>query len=210
MFLVSALVGYVLGSLPVALIIGKLFRGVDVRDSGSGKTGATNVLRTLGWKFAIPIIVWDIGKGILAVLISRALTDSNLSDALAASGALIGHVWPITSGFRGGRGVMTGLGTVYVISPITAIPGTIFTLTIIATTRYVSLGSILGSVSQIVGASIAWWMGKLPAEYAIFVIAASTFIILIHRDNIERLIQGKERKIGEKALPLKTPAGKST
>ncbi|MSQ32777.1 MAG: glycerol-3-phosphate 1-O-acyltransferase [Dehalococcoidia bacterium] len=209
MLLVSALIGYILGSLPVALTIGKLFRGVDVRDSGSGKTGATNVLRTLGWKFAIPIIIWDIGKGILAVLISRALTDSNLSDTLAASGALIGHVWPITSGFRGGRGVMTGLGTVYVISPITAIPGTIFTLTIIATTRYVSLGSILGSASQIVGAFMAWWMGKLPAEYAIFVIAASTFIILIHRDNIERLIQGRERKIGEKALPVKTQGGKS-
>lgn len=209
MFLVSALIGYLLGSLPVALTIGKLFRGVDVRDSGSRKTGATNVLRTLGWKFAIPIIVWDIGKGILAVLISRAITDSNLSDALAAGGALVGHVWPIASGFRGGRGVMTGLGTLYVLSPITSVPGTIFTLSVIAATRYVSLASILGSVSQIIGVSIAWRLDKLPAEYAIFVIAGSSLIILLHRDNIERLLNGTERKIGEKAMPVKSPAGKS-
>lgn len=209
MFLVCALIGYILGSLPVSLTVGKLLRGVDVRDSGSGKTGATNVLRTLGWKFAIPIIGWDIGKGILAVLISRALTDSNAADALAAAGVLIGHVWPITSGFRGGRGVMTGLGTLYVLSPITSVPGTVFTLSVIAVTRYVSLASILGSVSQIVGACIAWQMGKLPMEYAIFVIAGSSLIIWLHRDNIERLRNGTERKIGQKATPVKTPVGKA-
>lgn len=209
MLVVAALIGYILGSLPVTLTIGKFFRGIDVRDSGSGKTGATNVLRTLGWKFAIPIIIWDIGKGILAVSISRALTDSNAADALAAGGALIGHVWPITSGFRGGRGVMTGLGTIYMLSPITSIPGTFFTLSVIAVSRYVSLGSVLGSVSQIAGAAIAWRMDKLPAEYALYVIGGSALIIWVHRDNIERLIKGTERKIGEKTSPVKTPVGKS-
>lgn len=210
MLFVAALIGYMLGSLPVTLTIGKLFRGIDVRDSGSGKTGATNVLRTLGWKFAIPITIWDIGKGILAVLISRALTDSNAADALAAGAALIGHVWPITSGFRGGRGVMTGLGTIFLLSPITSIPGVLFTLGVIAISRYVSLGSILGSASQIVGVIIAWRMDKLPGEYALYIIGGSALIIWVHRDNIERLLKGTERKIGEKATPVKIPAGKTT
>lgn len=209
MIFVSALIGYILGALPVALTIGRVFRGIDVRNSGSGKTGATNVLRTLGWKFAVPITIWDIGKGILAVLISRALTDSYASDALAAGAALIGHVWPVTSGFRGGRGVMTGLGTIFLLSPVTSIPGAVFTLGVIASSRYVSLGSILGSVSQIVGAAVAWRMDKLPAEYALYVMGGSAMIIWAHRDNIQRLMSGSERKIGEKATQVKTLAGKA-
>lgn len=209
MFVVVVLIGYILGSLPVTLTIGKVFKGIDVRDSGSGKTGATNVLRTLGWKFAVPITIWDISKGILAVLISRALTDSNAADALTAGAVLLGHVWPITSGFRGGRGVMTGLGTIFILSPITSIPGMIFTLSVIAASRYVSLGSVLGSAAQIIGVTIAWQMDKLPLEYALYVMGGSVLIIWVHRDNIQRLLNGTERKIGEKATPVKTPVGKS-
>lgn len=206
-FVAAAVIGYLLGSTPSGVVVGKLFGNVDPRAHGSGKTGATNVLRTLGPIPAALVVIMDVGKGALAVLIARfvitptgagATADMRASaEAIAAFCAILGHNYSIFIHFTGGRGVATGGGGILAINPLTLAPSVIAMVVPIAVTKYVSLGSMLGGVTAAVTDTLLALTGHDEWPHAVFMIVGATFIIISHRDNIQRLATGTERKIGQ-------------
>ena len=211
-YIVMITVGYLLGALPFGLMLGKLFGGVDVREYGSGKTGMTNVLRTAGVPAALLSLTLDMGKAVLAVLLARIFFDSPGVEAAAAVAALVGHNWPVFVGFRGGRGTAPGWGALIILSPLAGLVATLIGLSAVAISRYVSLGSILGTLSGIItlialavlsavieGASDAFWFAY--AEYIWFAVIGAALVIGLHKDNIQRLISGTERKLGQSVIP---------
>ena len=196
------LVGYLLGAIPSGLIAGKLFRGVDLREYGSGKTGATNALRTLGVVPAVLVVLVDFTKGITAVLIARALTGSPEAESLTGLAAAVGHNWPVYAGFRGGRGVLVSYGIFWLI----CWPGGAISLAtgvaLIAVSRYVSLGVLVGtSFAAILSVFFVRFSGYSP-WILLYAGPAATLIVIRHLDNIERLRAGTERKLGQPAKPL--------
>lgn len=214
--LLAIIIGYLWGSLPSGYWMGKLLRGkdFDIRDYGSHKTGATNVLRTLGKGPAAIVFLFDISKGIgptLIALLVPALNVHGWGPALAGIAALIGHCYPVFIGFKGGRGVMTGGGGLLVISPLAFLFSGITAFSTIAIWRYVSLGSIVGSATAIVCGIIFFFIGWIPLPYLIFMVVAPGLVIILHYDNIQRLLSGKERKIGQKeTIPSNTAQNTST
>lgn len=195
------LIGYLLGAIPSGLIAGKLFRGVDLREYGSGKTGATNALRTLGVAPAVLVVLADFTKGIAAVLIARALTGSPAAESLTGLAAAVGHNWPVYAGFRGGRGVLVSYGIFWLI----CWPGGAVSLAIgvalIAVSRYVSLGVLIGtSFGALLSVLFVRFDGYSP-WILLYALPAATLIVLRHLDNIERLRAGTERKLGQPAKP---------
>ena len=195
----AAVVGYLLGAIPGGFLMGRLTRGIDVRSYGSGKTGATNALRTLGLWAALAVLLIDVGKGALAVSIARLLSDSAWAQAVAGMGVVVGHVWPVWLGFRGGRGVSAAYGSLLAMNPLVGLVLLPIAAAIVGATRYVSLMSIAtASVGGVLFLALAI-AGVLPFAYAAFAIAVAVLIILLHHDNIQRLLTGTERKIGQKA-----------
>jgi glycerol-3-phosphate acyltransferase PlsY len=196
----SLLLGYLVGALPTGVVVARLWGGVDLTTVGSKRTGATNVLRTLGPAAAAAVFVGDFAKGALAVLLASALTAGDLW-AMAGAGlaAVIGHAYSPFIGFKGGRGVATGLGALAVLSPAAAVLAVLAGAVAIALTRYVSLGSILGTLTAAV-VLIVWALsgGHHPA-YVLFGLSVSAFILFAHRDNIGRLLHGTERRLGQRA-----------
>jgi glycerol-3-phosphate acyltransferase PlsY len=188
------LFSYLLGSMPFGFIAARL-RGVDLRRQGSGSTGATNVLRTLGPAYAVPVLLLDVGKGALAAYLGlRYLELGALGALIAGAAAVAGHNWSAFLRFRGGKGVASSAGVVLVAFPwLLAVALGVFILTVVAT-RYVSLGSILG----------AWaaFLLSLTPEYTLVArIPVLVLVVLItyqHRANIKRLLSGTENKIGQK------------
>jgi glycerol-3-phosphate acyltransferase PlsY len=222
--LLTAIISYLWGSLPSGYWMGKLQRGkdFDIRDYGSHKIGATNVLRTLGVAPAIIVLIVDLSKGIGPTLLATfvPLLHANGWGVLVAGVlALLGHCYPIFIGFKGGRGVLTGGGALLVISPPGFLVSLIVTLSTIGISRYVSLGSILGGLTTIicgivfyfVGLSNPTFIGALSLPRMLFMIIAPALVIIFHHDNIGRLLTGKERKIGQKAAaPSSTDASSHT
>lgn len=208
-YLLMILVGYVIGSIPFGLIAGKLVAKIDIRDYGSGKMGMTNVLRTSGLTAAAIVLLLDMGKGVVAVLIARLLFDLPGVEAAAALAVLFGHNWPVFIGFRGGRGTASGWGGLLILSPFAGIVATIVGLSLVGVTRYVSLGSVtaaaLGSIVLIILAFIGPELGDIPMisdvppDYIWYGIIGGTLIVVRHKDNIKRLLNGTERKIGQRA-----------
>lgn len=207
----AAIIGYLWGSLPSGYWMGKLLRGkaFDIRDYGSHKTGATNVLRTLGAVPAAIVFVFDISKGIgpaLLAMLIPALHGAGWSPAIAGIAALLGHCFPVFIGFKGGRGVMTVAGALLVISPFSFAITAVVTIATIAIWRYVSLGSIIGSLTAIICGIVFFIVGLLnPAFFAkvslpalLFMVVGPGLVILFHHDNIRRLLSGTERKLGQK------------
>ena len=196
-YLILVPLAYLLGSVPFGLLAGRMVANVDVRDYGSGKIGMTNVLRTSGKTAAAVVLILDMGKGVLAVLVARQFFDSYGVEAAAALAVLFGHNWPIFIKFRGGRGTASGWGGLLILSPIAGIIATLIGLTLVALTRYVSLGSImaasLGSLALIFLAALGWE----PLAYSWYGMIGGTLIVIRHWDNIRRLIDGTERKIGQ-------------
>ena len=212
---VAAVAGYLLGSLPSGVLIGKIFGNVDPRTQGSGKTGATNILRTLGPGPAALVVIMDVGKGVVAVLLARFLffplpahstvneqTLQALAEALAGFGALLGHNFSIFIHFSGGRGVATGGGVLLAMSPLTIAVGIVALIIPVAITRYVSLGSITAAFSSALCMVILTITGHAFWPQALFAVAGSAFVILSHRDNIERILQGTERRLGSSTPSL--------
>ncbi len=191
-------VGYLLGATPVGLIVGKLTKGVDIRQYGSGKVGATNTLRTLGWGPSAAVLLLDMTKAVVSVELARAVGAPPLFQALAGLAAVVGHCWSAYIGFNGGRGVAASLGSSLVISPIAGLVGAAVFGLVTWRTRYVSLGSLSGGIvgSIVILAQVA--LGSLDPGYAALA-AAAVIIVVRHLDNIERLRAGTERKLGEKA-----------
>src|SRR5438876_7822050 len=158
------IIGYLWGSIPAGYWMGKLIRGkdFDIRDYGSHKIGATNVLRTLGKVPALIVFVFDLSKGVGPTLLATLVPFfyvSGWGPTLAALAALLGHCFPVFIGFKGGRGVLTGAGALLVISPLALLIATVVTIGTIAISRYVSLGSILGSLSSIICGIIFFFVG---------------------------------------------------
>ena len=211
-YLIFVPLGYVLGSIPFGLVAGKLFGGVDVREHGSGNTGMTNVMRTVNVPVAILVLVLDMAKAVSVVVLARVFTDSPGVETLAAIATIVGHNWSVFMGFSGGKGTATGWGGLLVLSPIAGLVAAVVGIGTIAATRYVSLGSLLASTVGAVVLAVLAFMGTEPLPYALYGAVGTTLIVVKHRDNIERLLNGEERKIGRKADTVeaqpKTPHGK--
>lgn len=195
-FLVATVVGYLLGSLPMGLIAGRLVRGIDIREYGSGKTGFTNALRTLGVRASLPVLVADVAKGALAVLVARLLSDDAYVQMAAGLGAVVGHDWPVFAGFRGGRGVSTFVGVLVGMNPLVVAGLVPIGVAIVVVTRYMSVMSIASAVLAAVVLIALGAADVLPVAYAVYASLAAAMIAVLHRENIRRLLAGEEPKIG--------------
>lgn len=198
----AALIGYVLGAIPFGLLIGRLTRGIDLREYGSHRTGATNALRTLGAPAAALVFVLDVTKGVAAVLIARLIFagDPLVDWAAAAAGftAIVGHNWSVFIGFTGGRGVATSAGALGAMSPLTIVIMVPIVFGIMWRTRYVSLGSVTGGLlAPLITGTLAL-VGLATAPAIVYALASGLLVIAAHADNIGRLRAGTERKIGQK------------
>jgi glycerol-3-phosphate acyltransferase PlsY len=206
LYLVLIVIGYLLGSIPTGQIVGALAGGVDLRRYGSGKTGATNVLRTLGWGAALAVAAGDLAKGSAAVLLARWLVrDPNaqpLAEVVAGFAAVIGHNWSIFIQLRGGRGVLVSHAVFILICWPAALITTVAGAIVLATSRIVSLASLTGAVVGVVALAIFVVLFHYPLPYLAYGIVAAALIWLRHIDNIQRLLAGTERKLGQKAQPL--------
>ena len=198
-YLILVPIAYLLGSVPFGLIAGKLAGNVDIREHGSGNIGMPNVQRTVGTPVAVVVLFLDMGKAVLAVVVARIFFDSPGVDAAAALAVVVGHNWPVFIRFKGGKGIASGWGGLFVLSPIAGLVATLVGLPLIAFTRYVSLASIssavLGSLALIILAAL----GHLPLAYIWFGAIGSVLVVARHRENIQRLLSGTERKLGQQA-----------
>ncbi|MBE0415823.1 MAG: glycerol-3-phosphate 1-O-acyltransferase PlsY [Dehalococcoidia bacterium] len=190
------ILGYLIGSIPFGVIIGRLTRGIDVRDYGSGSMGMTNVLRTVGAKAGVLVFVADMAKGAVAVAFAWLILGSGYGLVAGGAAAVIGHSWPIYIGFRGGRGITTGFGALLVMSwPVGLISFAIF-LAVVGLSRYVSLGSMLAALAVLVFMIPFVVLDVEPFAYLVYGIIVVPLIIFRHRGNIQRLLSGTEPKIG--------------
>ncbi len=191
MFALWFAVGFVCGSVPSGLWLVKAIHGIDIRQYGSKNIGSTNVFRTVGGKTAALVLLCDAGKGIIAAYLAQTLTGDMYVVLFAAIGALLGHNYSLFLGFKGGRGVATGLGLLIFLMP--KVSGVCFLvwLAIVLTTRYVSLGSCVGALC----APFLAWYFDYPLPVLIFAGIAAAFVIIRHKDNIKRLLNGTESKI---------------
>lgn len=206
------ILSYLVGSIPNSILISKLVRGIDIRNYGSGNAGGSNVFRVLGWKWGILTILLDALKGAIAViLVARfyldrfpfnnvtPFDDFTLVQIICGVAAVIGHVWTLFAGFKGGKGIATGLGVLIMIVTVDmALALGVFFL-VVGFSRYISLGSLAAAVSvplimiireNIFNVDIRGYHTILP-----FAILLALFVIYTHRSNIERLLQGNERKV---------------
>ncbi len=185
---------YLFGAIPSGYILFYLSEKKDIRDFGSQATGATNMLRLKGWKWAVPVLLFDALKGILPVLLALKLFEDLTFALVCAFLAVVGHCFPVYLKFRGGKGLATALGAYAVLAflPLLLILA-VFTL-IVGITRYVSLGSLLAIMSY----PLFVFLNKNEIEIVYLGIVLFILIAFMHRGNIARLIKGKERKLGEK------------
>ena len=205
-YLVFVPLGYLLGAIPFGFIAGKLFGGVDVRDHGSGSIGMTNVMRTVSPPVAILVLALDMGKAIGAVILARIIADAPLVETLTGVAVIAGHSWSVFIGFSGGKGTATGWGALFALSPIAGIVASVIGVGLIALTRYVSLGSIVAAtLGAITLAVIALVNDSVPLEYALYGAVGAAIILFKHRDNIQRLLRGDERKLGQKVDTVPGP-----
>jgi glycerol-3-phosphate acyltransferase PlsY len=193
----AVVVGYLLGSIPFGLLVTRFAGGVDVRDYGSGKTGFTNSLRVLGLKRALPVFIGDFLKGVVAALLPLAWSDDPWAQAAGGLAAVIGHVWPVFAGFRGGRGVLTGLGVLTALSPMAVIIVAPFAVAVLRVTRYMSLTSISGAVLAAIAFVVLAAIDFHPWAFAVVAAIGAVLVIALHHDNIARLRAGTERRVGE-------------
>lgn len=210
-FITAVIIGYLLGSIPFGLLVSKMSGKGDIREYGSGKTGATNVLRTAGRKAAVLVVTLDVGKGAVAVLLAGLvvgksyLVVGDLAQVAAALAAMGGHIWPVFLGFRGGRGVATFFGGLAALSPVAAIFGVVVLLVVVGLTRFASVGSIAGAIGTGAILVLLTVLNVSPVEYLVYALIGAVLIIIMHRDNIGRLVSGTERKIGEKVVVGDSP-----
>jgi glycerol-3-phosphate acyltransferase PlsY len=188
-------VGYLLGSLPFGYWAGRL-RGIDLRLAGSGNTGATNVMRVLGLKIGVGVMALDIGKGVAAVLIARSVSDNELVWVLAAAAAVVGHMYPLFLGFKGGKGVAVGAGTMLALVPWMGVAAFVLWLCISLATRYVSIGSVVTAIAY----PAAAFLTDQPWPVRLFALGTGAWVIWRHRGNIARLRAGTEHRLSLRTL----------
>jgi glycerol-3-phosphate acyltransferase PlsY len=188
------LFGYAIGSVPFAFLIARR-EGIDVRVAGSGNVGASNVLRTTGTPLGIIVMALDISKGAATVLIAHAGAGAISSIAAAGAAAIVGHIYPVWLRFHGGKGVAVAAGVFAILAPVAAAIAACVFLAIVWTTRVVSLGSIAATVAL----PPAAWLSGSPRAVVIASLGAAGLIVFRHRTNLQRLMHGTERRVGDRA-----------
>ena len=211
-YFIVFLSSYLVGSIPTSIIISKLTKGIDIREHGSGNAGGTNVMRVLGWKQGLLVIILDALKGAFAVVVIARLhygglpfqnvspfDDFTLVQIIAGIAAVIGHIWTVFAGFRGGKGIATALGMLIMIVTVDMLVAVGIFILVVSISRYVSLGSILAALSvpltlvvreNILHDHIQSYSTLLP-----FLIAVSLLVVFTHRKNVVRLLNGTESKL---------------
>jgi len=189
--IILVVVAYLMGSIPFGYLIVRRTSGADIRETGSGGTGATNVSRRAGKAAGVLTLLLDAAKGCIAVLIAKTVTGDDWVIAAAAIAALVGHIFPVWLGFRGGKGVATGVGIFLVLAPVALLCAGVIFVAIVALTRYVSLGSIVAAILIPV---FVWLLSDLR-PLLIAAIVGAALIVFAHRGNIQRLASGTESRI---------------
>ena len=190
----SLVLGYLLGSIPSGWLAGRWLKGIDLRELGSGSTGATNVLRQVGKGPALVVFLIDVGKGAAAVLIARALGLGDWIQVLAGLTALAGHIWPVWLGFKGGKAVATGLGMFLGLAwPVGLASFGVF-MAVFSLSRLVSLASVLAAITL----PLLMAAGSGSKANLVVALVAMLLVLWRHRSNIQRLLNGTEPKLGQK------------
>ena len=214
MFLLTAIIvfSYLIGSIPTSIIISKAAKGIDIREHGSGNAGGTNVMRVLGWKHGVLVILLDALKGVLAVVVVARLhygsmpfenatpfDDFTLVQIIAGISAVVGHIWTVFAGFKGGKGIATALGMLLMIVTIDLLVAVGVFIIVVSFSRYVSLGSLAGAIAvpltlivreNLFHVNIPNYNTLLP-----FLIFVALLVIFTHRKNVVRILNGNESKI---------------
>lgn len=188
-------VAYLFGSISFAVLLVRTVTGKDIRAEGSGNAGATNVLRAHGKKLALLVALLDVGKGAAAVALMRLVTADPFWAAAAGVAAVLGHVFPIFYGFRGGKGVATAIGAFLVLAPVPLLCSLALFVVVVALTRYVSLGSV---ISMVLLPPVAGLLFHAPRPVVTAAAVVALLVVLKHLGNLKRLARGEERKIGAK------------
>lgn len=204
-FLLGAVVAYLIGAIPIGFLIARAFGIGDVRRHGSGTIGATNVLRTAGKTPAILTLLGDVVKGAVAVVAGGAVAAMGGADgaavgaAGAAAAAVIGNCWSVFLGFRGGKGVATGLGAMLWLVPLAVVPSLVVFVVVVATTRFVSLGSLIATAGvPLVALVLSLARGIYPLASVAAAAVVALVIVIRHRENIARLRSGTENRFGQR------------
>ena len=197
-YLIIIITAYLLGNISTSYIVAKRLAGVDIRTQGSGNAGSTNVLRILGKKAGALTFIGDVLKGLIAVLIARFIAygvnlDNTTCAYIAVVAVVLGHNYPVFLGFKGGKGVATSLGSMLGMNPLVALLCLGFFIIIVAITKYVSLGSILG-----IGLSPIIMMINHNNKGVLVTLFLTISVVITHKENIKRLLNGTERKLGQK------------
>lgn len=217
MFLLAAIIilSYLIGSIPTSIIVSKAVKGIDIREHGSGNAGGTNVMRVLGWKHGLLVILLDVFKGVLAVVVVARLHYGNIPfqnitpfddftfiQIIAGISAVVGHIWTVFAGFKGGKGIATALGMLLMIITVDMLIAVGVFVIVVTISRYVSLGSLMGTITaplsliireNIFNVDIPGYNTILP-----FIIAVSLLVIYTHRKNVLRILNGSENKLSFK------------
>jgi len=196
--IIAILISYLIGSIPSGFLLTKYVMKKDVRQYGSGNIGATNVARVMGLKAGVLVAAFDILKGYLGVMVGQTILGGNLSTAIlfVAIAAIAGHDWSIFLGFSGGKGVATTFGVILRLYPLAFLIYALIWLALVLKTRYVSLGSIIGSMSL----PLTLYFTGYDSKHVIFAALLSLFVMYTHRANIKRLLNGEENRMDPENL----------
>ncbi|MGB3563572.1 MAG: glycerol-3-phosphate 1-O-acyltransferase PlsY [Thermoanaerobaculia bacterium] len=200
-FALLILGSYLVGSIPFGYLIGRGLRGRDIRASGSGNVGATNVLRVMGWQPAVSVLLLDLAKGVVPILIGKQLAVPTAWLGAMGLAAVLGHIFPVFLGFRGGKGVATGFGAFATLAPLPALGALLVFGVVVASTRYVSLGSVTATAAfPLLVLLFDGAAGREALEPALVGFAAVTAALIIfqHRSNLQRIRAREELKLGER------------
>ena len=193
--ILAIIFAYLIGSIPTGLVFGKLLKGIDIREYGSGNIGATNVFRVVGKIPGIIVLIIDILKGFAPVALVPHLVNVPISkglfSVLLGAAAISGHNWTIFSRFKGGKGVATGAGVFLALNPIAVGITLVLFFVLVALTKYISLGSVCSAVIL----PVLLMLFKSPLEYTLFGLIMGLIVIWRHKENIKRLLKGTENKI---------------
>jgi len=210
---IVVILSYLAGSIPTAIIVGKIVMKDDIRKHGSGNAGATNVFRVMGWKAALFVVLVDIGKGTLATLLISRIgeevvpLDHTMVQIVAGLAAIVGHIWTVFAGFRGGKGVGTAFGVLVALAPVASLVTLGVWLLLVITIRIVSVGSLAaGIVFPAVLFIQRFVLGsRIPDALLIMSVLLGVLVFITHRSNIRRLMRGEENRFGSgKKKPQKT------
>lgn len=206
--LISILAAYLLGSVSGGLLLGRLLGKGDIRTQGSGNAGATNALRSGGRGFGVAVLLFDVIKGVLAVLVVPLLAPESLWLPYACgAAAVVGHVWPVYFGFRGGKGAATLIGALLCLVPVAMLPGLAAWVLTLVLTGYVGLATMLGMTAIVIFVVVSH-MSLLTSPAVLFVITLWALVLYTHRENIQRLRAGNENRF-ERAMLLRRRESRS-